>query len=631
MIAGLLADFPPIRALDAPTNLPPQRSSFVGREREVAEVGDLIEQVRLVTLTGPGGTGKTRLALRVAEQLLDRFEDGVFLVDLSAVVDPDLVPSAIATALSVREEPGRPLIDTLGDQLRDRRLLLVMDNMEQVVESAGVVDRLLDSAPELRVLATSRIPLRISGEREFLVRPLALPTGDQADDVTALRACEAVMLFVERAAAVTRGFRLNEETAAPVAEITARLDGLPLAIELAANRIKVLSPAELLERLDRRLPLLTGGTRDAPERQRTLRAAIAWSHDLLEPEVQRLFARLGVFAGGWTLSASENVCGPGLDVDILDGLTALVDHSLVRHGSRPPERFRMLETIREFAGDRLAESGEEAEVRRRHASEVVAVVEDAEGQLLRDRSQLDRLEAEHDNIRAALRWSIDTGEAEVGLRIAGSLWRFWQLRNHLAEGRRWTEDALALPAAAARTSARAKALGALGSLAYYLRDPEHVTPPYEESLAIARELGEPKREADAAYNLGWARMLHGDDHGAKELFLRAQELYGTIDEPVGTAHATSALGHLAAEEGDLARAARLVEEARKTFIATGDKWGVVLTSGLLSSVALRQGELDAARTEAARSLETAMAMGARDWTAVAIQGLAVLSILEGDL
>ena len=629
VIEGLSSDFPPIRALDAPTptNLPPQRSSFVGREREVAEVTELLGEARLVTLTGPGGSGKTRLALHVAERHLDRFADGVFLVNLGAVVDAELVPSALATTLGVREEPGRTLTETLADHLRDRRLLMVMDNMEQIVEAGSVVDRLLDAAPGLRILATSRIPLRISGEHEFHVRPLALPTADQTNDLTALSACEAVMLFVDRAAAVRPGFRLTEQSAPTVAGITARLDGLPLAIELAANRTKVLAPEELLQRLERRLPLLTGGARDAPERQRTLRATIEWSNDLLEPEVRRLFARLAVFAGGWALPAAEAVCGPELGIDVLDGLTALIDHSLARRG---PARFRMLETIREFAAEQLAASGEEAGLRRRHALDVAAMVEDAEPDILRDRSQLDRLEAEHDNIRTALRWSIDTGQTEVGLRIAGSIWRFWQLRSHLAEGRRWTDEVLSLPAAAARTAARAKTLGALGSLAYYLGDPEHVTPAYEESLAISRELGDPKGEAQAAYNLGFARLWDRDPSGAKELFLRAQELYRTTDEPSGRAHATSALGHIAMEEGDLARAEKLIEEARGAFDATGELWGVVLTSGLLSAVALRRGDLESARKEGERSLETGVSMGARDWTAVAIHGLAVLSILEGD-
>jgi predicted ATPase/class 3 adenylate cyclase len=633
IIEGLPSDFPPVRSLDAagPTNLPPQRSSFVGREREVAEVTDLLERTRLATLTGPGGSGKTRLALRVAEGQLDRFDDGVFLVDLGAVVDADLVSSAIVTTLDVREEPGRSLVDTLSDHLRDRRMLLIMDNMEQVVEAAPLVGQLLDAAPGLQILASSRVALKISGEQEFHVRPLALPRADQIGDLTALRACEAVMLFVERAGAVQRGFRLTEETAPKVAGITTRLDGLPLAIELAANRAKVLAPAELLDRLERRLPVLTGGTRDAPERQRTLRATIEWSHDLLEPGEQRLFARLGVFAGGWTLPAAETVCGEGLGIDVLDGLTALVDHNLVRRGSRAPERIRMLETIRELALERLEASEEEEDVRRRHAGWVLAMVEASEPVLLRDRTHLDLLEAEHDNIRAALQWSIDRGEAEVGLRMVGSLWRFWQLRNHLAEGRRWTEGVLSLRGAKARTAARARALGALGSLAYYLRDPEHVAGPYEESLAIFREVGDQKGEADAAYNLAFARLLSTDTGGARELLLLAEGIYREVDDQVQMAHAKAALGHIKVEEGDMVGAEPLIEEAREAFVSAGDTWGVVLTSGELASLALRTGNLQRARAAAVQSLEGGLSIGGQEWSAVAIQGLAVLAIREGNV
>jgi tetratricopeptide (TPR) repeat protein len=289
----------------------------------------------------------------------------------------------------------------------------------------------------------------------------------------------------------------------------------------------------------------------------------------------------------------------------------------------------MLETIREFAGDRLTASGEEEEIRRRHAWQVVAMAEAAEPELLQDPTRLDRLEEEHDNIRAALRWSVDSGEAESGLRVAGVLWRFWQLRNHLAEGRRWTEEVLSLPWAAARTAARAKALGAAGSLAYYMRDPDHVRGPYEESLAISRDLGDREGEAEGAYNLAFACLLTKDVRGARELLLRAEEIYRTLDEPVRLAHAQAALGHVTADEGDLDGAASLIEEARNTFVAAGDVWGVVFTSGELASLALQRGDIETARTAALRSLDSSQVMGARDWSAVAIQALAVMAIKEG--
>ena len=633
IIDGLPADFPPIRTLDArPTNLPAERTSFVGRQADIARITELLAGTRLLTLTGPGGTGKTRLALKVAERALDRFDDGVFLVGLGAVVDSGLVPSAIAGAVGVREEPARPLIDSVADHLRDREVLLVLDNLEQVIEAASEVDRLLAEAPGLTVLATSRVPLHLSGEQEYHVPSLPLPDPDDVADLEALGACESVLLFVERAGAVRPGFRVTEEIAPAVAEITARLDGLPLAIELAASRLTVLSPAELLERLGRRLPLLTGGPRNVPERQRTLRATIEWSHDLLDPEEQRLFARLAVFAGGWSMGAAETVCGPGLGIDVLDGLGALVDHSLVRRG-RPRNdetRFRMLETIREFAGDRLVASGEDAEMRRRHARHVVAMVEAAEPDLLRDRARLDRVEEENDNIRAALRWSIDTGEVEAGLRIVGASWRFWQLRNHLAEGRQWTEEVLSLPAAKARSAARAKALGALGSLAYYMRDPDHVAGPYEESLAISRELGDRQGEAEGAYNLAFARLLTRDIRGAKELLLRAEEIARTIDDPLRLAHAKAALSIVVADEGDVDGAEALIEEARNAFVTAGDVWGIVLTSGQLATLALQRGDLEGARTGILQSLDGSTVMGAGDWSAVAIQAMAVLAIREGD-
>jgi predicted ATPase/class 3 adenylate cyclase len=633
VIEGLPAEFPEIRTLSGgPTNMAPERTSFVGRSEDLSRIAELLAETRLVTLTGPGGTGKTRLALKAGKQALDRFRDGVFLVDLGPVVDPELVPSAIASALGVREDPGRALLDSVVDQLRDAELLLILDNFEQVVEGTPVVDRLLDAAPGLRILVTSRVPLRLAGEREYHVRPLALPIAAEVHDLTALGACEAVMLFVERAVAVQPGFRLTEETSTPVAAITARLDGLPLAIELAANRVKVLAPGELLERLERRLPLLSGGARDVPERQRTLRATIEWSHDLLEPEVQRLFARLAVFAGGWTLPAAEAVCGPGLDIEALDGLTTLVDHSLVRRGSRAPARFRMLETVREFAAERLAESGEEDEIRRGHASNVVATVEAAEPDLLKDPALLDRLEGEHDNVRGALRWAIDHGDAESGLRIAGALWRFWQVRNHLVEGRSWTEAVLALPAASSPTAARAKALGALGSLAYYLQDRPAVRAAYEESLAISRELGDERGEANGAYNLAFALMVDQEMEGAEMLLRRAADLHRALGQSVQMAHANAALGlTLILGEGDLDAAERLVEGAHRTFEEAGEWWGIALTTGQMAGLALRRGELAAAREKTMRSLEAAEAMGAQGWTAVAMRGLAVVAIRQGQL
>jgi predicted ATPase/class 3 adenylate cyclase len=633
VIEGLPSEFPPIRTAEAPsTTLPTSRTSFIGRDRELDEVGELLRRARLVTLTGPGGTGKTRMAVGVAAREAGRFRDGAHLVDVSAVTDPDLVPPTIATTLGFRGDPAADPVETLAEHLGPKQLLLVLDNLEQVLDAATTVNRLLDAAPDLRVLATSRVPLHLSGEHEYDVDPLPLPAPDAGDDLERLAACESIMLFVDRAGSVRHGFRLTDDNAAAIAGIVARLDGLPLAIELAASRVKALSPQALLDRLESRLPLLTGGPRDLPARQRTLRDTIGWSFELLGDRERRLFARLAVFAGGFTLDAAETVCAPALELDVLDGINRLVDGSLVTREERGDGgiRCRMLETIREFGVERLEASGEAEEIRRRHVRFVVGTTEGPEHELLaRDRSRLDMMEEEHDNVRAALRWSIDSREPEPGLRIAGALWRFWQVRNHLAEGRRWTEELLSLPPAA-RTEARAAALSGLGSLSYYLGDADAVRPAYEESLGIYRELGDRSGEAEEAYNLGFASLLERDHPRAKAYFEQAERLYRDLDEPVRAAHVIAGLGLVTIEEGDLPRASALIERARRTFLREQDLWGMTFTAGQLASIAMQQGDYKRARAGALDSLDGSEAMGALGWNAVAVQALAVLAIRIGD-
>ncbi len=629
---GLPSEFPPLRTLEIPTNLPAPLTTFIGREGELARIKQLLQATRLLTLTGPGGTGKTRLAIEAATGLLPSHSDGVFFVDLAPIIDPGLVASTIAVVLGVRELAPRPIQESLEDVLRDREMLLVMDNFEQVLGAAPLVTELLGASARLRVLVTSRAALHLSGEQELPVPPLGLPDPRELPPAERLPEYESVALFAQRAAGVDPNFAITDENAPAVAEICARLDGLPLAIELAASRIKLLSPPAMLDRLQHRLELLTGGARDLPARQRTLREAIGWSYDLLERTEQTLFSRLAVFVGGWTLEAAEAVAytGEELGIETLDLLGSLVDRSLVRKESSNDLRFGMLETIREFGFDVLERAGEADQIRRRHAHYYLGMAEAAEPEVtLRDREWLGRLAREHDNLRAALRWSIDTGEAEPGMRIAGAVWRFWWLRGHLAEGRRWTDELLALPTAAARTAARAKALAAAASLAYWSRDPGAVRGPYEESLAIYREVGDRRGEAEALYNLGFPYLLAGDLQQARELFHQSAELYRRLDDPVHLAHGTTGLGMVAYAAGDLEEARGLTEEARATFLKAGDLWGISLTLGQLAALALKAGDNEECRTFCLESLDANKQLGNVLGIGVAIQALGVLAARLG--
>ena len=462
-----LAPSPDRPVRHAPSSLTP----FLGRETEVARIADLLQQpgIRLLTLTGAGGIGKTRLALQVGERLASSFQDGVVFVDLAPLHDPSLVLPGIATALGLREVAGRSLAEIVAEFSRERQVLLLLDNFEHLLEAAPLVADLVAAAPEVKVLVTSRSRLRLRGEHEYLVPALRLPSASQRHDLAALAANEAMALFVSRAQAVEHDFALTEENAPAILEICTRLDGLPLPIELAAARVRLLPPPALLQRLERRLPLLSGGPRDAPARQRTLRDAIQWSYDLLAPDEQRLFRQLGIFAGGWTIDAAAAVSQCGGGVAVFDGLASLVDKSLVlRHDNADEPRFAILETIREFAVDRLwAEDDQGAAIAQAHAGYFLSLAEDAFAGLVGAEQQtwLARLDAEDANIRAALAWSVDHGPAESAARSARALWRYWSARGRLVEGRTWLERVLALPGLAeAPMSVLADVHNALGNL-----------------------------------------------------------------------------------------------------------------------------------------------------------------------
>ena len=615
-IGGLPADFPPLRSLRwLRTNLPAQRSSFVGRERELAELRELLTRARLLTLTGAGGAGKTRLALRVAADQLDRFDDGVLLVDLSTVTDPAVVPSTIASAVGVRKDPTEDLLDTLARHLADRELLLVVDNLEQVLDAAPALGRLLDAASRLSILATSRVPLHLSGEQEYPVEPLSLPDPGGDRDLDALMLCESVLLFVERARAVAPRFLLDGDNAAEIAEIVRRVDGLPLAIELAAGHVKLLSPQALLRRLERRLPLLTGGPRDAPSRQQTLRATIQWSHTLLDAEQQRLFARLAVFRGGCTLGFAEAVCAPGLGVPVLEGLGSLLDKSLLRQEEAPDRetRFRMLETVLEYAAERLAASGELEELRRRHAEQVRDLAEQAEPQLMgADQvTWMERLEAEHDNVRASLDWAEEGGDVATALRTAAAFWRFWLDRAHLTEARARLERLVALPGAEARTSMRARALGALGGIAYWQHDYEAARGLYEEAVDIARATGEPSSLARALFDLSFVLMVTGRDLDGAERLLDEALAQAPNDDRILRAQIWRGLGYLRQRRGDPAGGIAPHEHALALHREAGDRDAAAEDLGNLAGLRLLIGDPEPAWELLREALSLLAELGSR--------------------
>jgi predicted ATPase/class 3 adenylate cyclase len=636
LVSGdLQAGFPPLRTLDArPNNLPSRLTSFVGRERETSEARRLLGAGRLVTLTGPGGSGKTSLALRVASELLDsehgeEFEDGVFFVALAPIGDPSLVVSTIAQTLGVREAAGGSLLDHLKAALRDKRLLLVLDNFEQILPTAPLVSELLAAAPRLKILVTSRAVLRLSGEKDYPVPPLALPEVGRELNAEGLSRYAAVALFVERALDAKPDFMMTDENASAVAEICARVDGLPLAIELAAARVRLLPPRALLARLARRLPLLVGGARDLPARQQTLRDTIAWSYDLLGEEEQALVRQLGVFVGGFTLEAAEAVCAG--ESDLLDGLASLVDKSLLLQAEQQGEpRFRMLETIREYALEVLLTSGEATEIQRRHAAHFLALAEAAEPELHKTQQAtwLNRLEWEHDNLRAAVRWSLESNDAEPALRLAGALGRFWEVRGFLSEGQRWLDRALDLAVAAQPpVSARVKgaALGAAGTLAYVRSEYERAVALLQDSLGLWRELGNRAGVATSLHNLSRVRFYQGDHERAVRLCEESLALHRELGDKRGVALSLNTLGVIARNRGNPTAARALLEESLGLFRVLGDPWGIGQLLNNLARVARDLGDWVWTAELCAESLALFREVGDRQGLAWVLSNLAIVA------
>ena len=578
----LLGDFPALKSLSRHLhNLPVQPTPLIGREHEVASVCGLLRrpEVCLVTLSGPGGVGKTRLALQVAAELVDQFADGVFLVPLAHVSNPKWVVSAITRTLSIREAGDQPLFTLLQNALKDKHLLLLLDNFEQVTTAAVQVAELLAVCPTLKVLVTSRVVLHVRAEHEFVVPPLTLPNLERLPDLIALSQYEAVALFIERAQATKPDFQVTNANAPAVAAICARLDGLPLAIELAAARVKYFPPQTLLTRLEQGLSVLSGGARDLPARQQTLRGAIAWSYDLLSLEEQQLFRRLSVFVNGCTLEAAEQVCtaaGP-LAGDLLEGLMSLVDKSLLRQaeGTEGEPRFWMLHVLREYGLEVLAESQEMEATRQAHAVYYMAWAEEVESQLRSSQQPLwlARLESEHDNLRAALRWLRDQGAKEMTLRLSGALWYFWELSGHWSEGRSFLEQALAASEGVA-TAVRAKALTGASMLIGQQGDHQQAMALCEQSLALFRQLGDTPGIALSLYNLGWVTWLRGNATAARSLLEEALALCRKLDDTWGMRNSLQTLATIAVDWGEYMRARPLLEEALALCREAEDKRGI---------------------------------------------------------
>jgi len=629
VIDGLPNDFPALRTLErTPNNLPVQLTSFIGRRTELAEARALLERTRLLTLVGPGGTGKSRLSLELAAEVMGEFPGGVWFVRLAPVSDPALVASTIAHTLGLVVPPTRTPLQHVIEDLRAKKMLLVIDNFEQVVGAATDVAEILRECSGVKAIVSSRIVLRVAGEQEYPVPPLTLPDPNDVPDIEELRQAEAIQLFVERARAARPDFMLTEANARAVVGIVAQLDGLPLAIELAAARVKILPPQAILERLASGLGILQSTARDLPARQQTLRGAISWSYDLLDPGLRRLFQRLSVFRGGGGLDQIEAVCGPAteIDRDVLDGVADLVDQSLLRRvesGDEP--RFLMLETLREFAHEKLIESGERSDIELRHAQAYLALAEGIAQRLFgaEQKGLLDRLELEQGNLRAAIdicgqrscadeascscpptQHVGDDERVEIGLRLAAALWRFWQMRGHLQEGRERTERILSLPAAETHADAYLRALEAAGGIAYWQGDLARTEQTYAKRLELARATGDPLKIADGLYDMSFVYTIPDREvDRAIAMLDEALASFRVAGDRAGVAKTLWAMSNAYFNHEQWARAAETLREVVATFRELDNRFGLAWALHSLGVAMVRLKAMDEARAAFSEGLE----------------------------
>jgi predicted ATPase/Tfp pilus assembly protein PilF/predicted Ser/Thr protein kinase len=624
----------PARTVRYNNNLPQQLTRFIGREREMAEIRNLCTHTRLITLSGPGGIGKTRLALQIAADSLSDYDDGVWFVELASLANPDLVPQTVASTIGMREEGSRSIGDSLADYLRQRHLLLVLDNCEHVIDaSAQLTDMLLRTARNLHVLATSREPLAIAGETVFRVSSLAVPDPQQLPDLESLTKHEAVELFVDRARAVKPNFALDHAVAGPLATLCVQLEGIPLAIELAASRVRVLSVPQIAARLHDHLSLLTGGSRTASPRHRTLVAAIDWSYALLSVPEKRLFRRLSVFAGGWTLEAAETVCAGGVEKDsVLDLLSGLVDKSLVLAEEREGQtRYRFMVTLQAYARKQLLQTEEGAAIGRAHADFVLALAVEGESKLVgaEQKTWLARLNAEYDNIRAALAWT-SRHDIEMALRLAGVLGRFWYLRGYWGEGRRWLAELLEAPGATAHRPQRIRALNAAARIAENRGEYLSARTLATEALSLSRESGDTREAGVALNNLAIVAGKQGDFSVARSLLEESLAIRRELGDKGSIAMTLNNLGILAFRQGEVASARSLFEESLSISRDVDNRHGIATALLNLGDLTSRVGDHGTARSMLEHGLALAKDLGDESLIPVALNSLGDLVGCQGD-